>query len=618
VKLTTTLGIALIGAAFITGIGWMALPSLQASQRAVNAEAAVQVERARRLLYKFDPRLVRKSLLLDRLALAGVDIDVEEPADLAEVAADFYQLQHETAWEAYQPMDWEDPPRKARASYGNIERQMRDALADRAELMDFNDQWLGEALDAVNQALAFQQGDADARSNTEANRLKSVIQFHKGLTAWQRANAKRQEAGRFKRELVDAATRIAEFQVAQAVVEYSEIDDQIQRLFDDEQKVLEAIGKHKNRLARADSKIATLERQLADATKEARAAEDEMARLRDRGVDFTDSDGMATFKKAFMASERAYRDAHRRIQSLQSGDFPRAKIDRSGNFLTGRYVERGSDRNLTVEAGLRHYQGERAVLLARIDVLEGGLTDHRTAISTMEGLRSKLNTDSELAARQVSDAVSAAADAFDEMNRLESEAFAIEEDALDEFEKAAKTAKLAAGNARSDLSNASDRLRGASLEARDKSAFSLRDKERWIGGHILAQVADARLGKAWIHYERYAAYSRNSVMLQKLGEMLQLREADSAIQRTKASEAHDAGVDEIQQAMTQLRHAHRDSKNHWTFVAQQGAVNHLMAMFGHADYRADAIASYRNAVTGREDQESARPFMTQLNRLEGH
>ena len=119
------------------------------------------------------------------------------------------------------------------------------------------------------------------------------------------------------------------------------------------------------------------------------------------------------------------------------------------------------------------------------------------------------------------------------MTRLESEAFAIEEDALDDLEKAAKTAKLAAGNARSDLSNAGDRLGGVSLEARDKSAFSLRDKERWIGGHILAQVADARLGKAWIHYERYVAHSRNAVVLDKFGEMLQLREADSAMTKEK-------------------------------------------------------------------------------------
>ena len=77
-------------------------------------------------------------------------------------------------------------------------------------------------------------------------------------------------------------------------------------------------------------------------------------------------------------------------------------------------------------------------------------------------------------------------------------------------------------------------------------------------------------------------------------------------------------VEEIEQVMTQLQQAHRDSKKHWTFVAQQGAVNHLMAMFGHADYRADAITAYRNAVTGREDQKSARPFVIQLNRMGGN
>ena len=41
VKLNTTLGAALIGCMVIAGIGWMALPSLQASQRRVNADAAI-------------------------------------------------------------------------------------------------------------------------------------------------------------------------------------------------------------------------------------------------------------------------------------------------------------------------------------------------------------------------------------------------------------------------------------------------------------------------------------------------------------------------------------------------------------------------------------------------
>ncbi|MCH8149710.1 MAG: hypothetical protein IH987_17270 [Planctomycetes bacterium] len=267
--------------------------------------------------------------------------------------------------------------------------------------------------------------------------------------------------------------------------------------------------------------------------------------------------------------------------------------------------------------GLGHYRGERDVLAAQIGVLERGLVDHRAAIDRLEGLRRKLQTDGELARRAVPEAVATAVDAFDELNRLESEAFAFEQDALDDLDKAARSAKTAAGNARIDLSTAGDRLSKVSLEARDKSAFSLRDKERWVGGHIAAQVADARLAKAWIYYDRFVAYTRNAVLLDKFGELLELQEADSESERTKAAEAHDAGVDEIAQAMAQLKNAHRDSKKHWTFVALQGAVNHLMAMFGHDDYRADAIASYRNAIAGREDQKSARPFLDRLGRLEG-
>lgn len=618
-KLNTTLGAALIGGMVIAGIGWMALPSLQASQRTVNAEAAMQIERARRLLHNFDPILQRESLLLDRLAMADVDVDVEDPAALADEAAeDFYQEQHGAAWEAYQPMDWETtPPSAARASYGNIERQMRDAIADRNEMIDFNDQWLDEALEAVNQALALQHGDADARSTTEGNRLKSVILFHQGLSTWLQANAKRQAAAEFKQVLADVATRIAGYRAAQTIVEDSGIVERIRQLRDREGEALGAIAAHQEKLTESEGRIAALERQLADAKKDAEESEAEMNGLRDRGVDFADPEGMATFKTAFMTSERAYRNAHRRIQLLQSGDLPNAKIDRSGDFLNGRYIENGSGRNLTIMPGLGHYRRGRDVLSAEIGVREGGLADHRAAIDRLEGLRDKLQTDGELARQQVPEAAAAAAAAFDELNRLDSEAFAFEQDALDDLDNAAKSAKLAAGNARTDLSNAEGRLEAVSPEARDRSAFSLLDRGGWIGGHIAAQAADARLAKAWIYYDRYVAYTRNAVLFEKFGDLLQLREADSESERTKALEAHDAGVEEIEQAMAQLKQAHRDSAKHWTFIAQQGAVNHLMAMFGHAEYLADAITSYRNAVTGREDETPAQPFVTQLNRLEG-
>ena len=242
-KLNTTLGAALFGCMVIAGIGWMALPSLQASQRRVNADAAMQIERARRLLHNFDPILERESLLLDRLAAADVDVDVEAPEGLAESVADFYHEQHGAAWEAYQPMDWESqPPSSVRASYGNIERQMRDAVADREKMIDFNDQWLDEALEAVNQALALQHGDADSRSNTEANRLKSVILFHQGLTTRLQADAKRQEAAEFKQVLADVATRIAGYRAARTIVEDSGIAEQIRRLRDREQEALDIIA----------------------------------------------------------------------------------------------------------------------------------------------------------------------------------------------------------------------------------------------------------------------------------------------------------------------------------------------------------------------------------------
>ena len=87
-------------------------------------------------------------------------------------------------------------------------------------------------------------------------------------------------------------------------------------------------------------------------------------------------------------------------------------------------------------------------------------------------------------------------------------------------------------------------------------------------------------------------------------------------ERVKANEAHDAGVDEIEQAMEILQRAHRKTERHWTVVAHAAGTTYLLALFGHEDYADDAVEAYRDAVSGREDEEYARTFVARLNRLE--
>ncbi|MCH7591471.1 MAG: hypothetical protein IH989_01655 [Planctomycetes bacterium] len=213
-------------------------------------------------------------------------------------------------------------------------------------------------------------------------------------------------------------------------------------------------------------------------------------------------------------------------------------------------------------------------------------------------------------------ATESAAEAFAELSQIESDAFTIEEEALNLLDRAAGSAKSAAGYTRQWVSEARRKVQTLSPEARSRSAFDQRGKADWVDAFVAAQEADARLAKAWIHYARYRSASQNAATLTKVSQGLQLVDADAQAEADKAQHAHDVGIAEITQAMTVLKRSHGGAGKHWTLTAQAAGTTYLLALFGHEDYVADAIETYRSAVRGRENESFAATFVARLSKLE--
>ena len=609
-------GIVVIAALAVCVVGWRVLPSIQDPQRVVDAEASEHIERARRWLHRYSVDLTRTALLRDQLFEHGVDIDVEEPDALADAAADEYQEEHEAAWDAYQPMDWEQGPQDARANYGNIARQIREGIEGRTALVDANPEFLQQALSAVREALAVTHGDADARSHTEANRLKGVIQFHLGLAEWMHADAVRRQADPHRRQLTAYATDVSSLQSAQTLVADCGLDAQIQGLHAKVAESETSLRDQRTAVASLDGSIREIENQISVAQSRADEARAALDKLKADGIDFSDPNGPDTFATAFADHDRAYRQAVRDVQSLRAGSIPHAELQRPGDYLDADYVENGSRTDLTFEHGLIHYENERNVLAATIEVQEQAIEGLRSAIARLDGMKATYQSEQDRAARQIPDALTAAQETFDELNRIESEAYAIEEEALSLLDQSARASKQAAGFAADAINDARERAEALPAGARDRSPFAKREQDRWIGGHVAAQVADARLARAWIYHQQFDAYTQNAALLTKVAEPLQLKEADAESEQNKATEAHDAGVEEINTAVAQLKKAHRDADRHWTFVAQEAGAAYMMALFGHPSYVDDAIDAYRNAIQGREDDPKAQLFVDRSDRLE--
>ena len=136
-------GILLIGGLLVSAAGWSALPTLQSKQESAQTQVAVAVERARRLLNEFNHRIVQKSLLLDDLTDADVDVDIEDAQQLLETATDDYQQRHTDRWATFQPNDYAlpDAPRNAKAGDGNLAKQVQDGI------------WAGESILPEHQRL---------------------------------------------------------------------------------------------------------------------------------------------------------------------------------------------------------------------------------------------------------------------------------------------------------------------------------------------------------------------------------------------------------------------------------------------------------------------------------
>ncbi len=599
------------------GLAWLFLPSLQTSQRKVDVEASLHLERARRLLHLYNADLGYRAAVLDQLRDAEVDVDIADPQELAEDAGDEYQQLHTGLWTAFEPKDWQqDPPRSAKPTYGNLPSQIRDGIKGRASLVAENSKLLKEAFEEIEKAVSASSGDASGSSHFEANRLKGVIQYHRGLAERVAASIKRSEAERHRRRLVELANRGAEWATAQTLVADSGIDERIRQVAEAASSAERELEEDRKALAQLDATIDDLTKRLNAAQTRADQARAAMEKLERDGVDFSDPKGGETFARRLTEQDSAYREALREVQSLEAGRLPNADIDAGGDFLKGRYLENGSAANLTIEHGLSHYRNERIVLATSVDGQVARVADFRSDLARLEGIKTAGNAAQTGAGQRKTETAPLASETFDKLSRLESEAEKIEGDALKMLDQSASSSQAAAASVDEWIGNARERAQDLSPESKDLSPSNARMDDEWMAGHIAAQAADARLAKAWIHYDRFVAASQNAEVLATASQVFGLKEADADSQRTKAEEAHKAGIEEVTRAMEILEKAYRKTEKHWTLTAQAAGTTYLLALFGQKEYVAEAVEGYRNALKGRETEKYTEKLATRLKRLE--
>jgi hypothetical protein len=584
----------------------------------VDDDAALHVETARRMLHKYSFGLEHKSLLLDGLAELDVDVDVEDPDALVEEedAADEYQARHEERWKVFEPTEWSESPTPARANYGNLPRQISDGIELRIDLTNENQEWLDQALEEVELALSLSENGASSSSYAEAKRVKGIILYQQGLAERLAAMIKRAEAIPYRQSLTSLAQKVGALEPTRTLAADSGVDEQIAQLASTQSQRKSQLRRDQESLAKLEATIQDFKNRVALAESRAEKARANMSELQARGIDFSDPSGPATFNEELVEQDRIYRDAAREVRALTVSYYPNAEIDHTRDYLRGRYVEDGSPTDLTVEPGLRHWLSEQAVLAANIRGQQQEIEGLTSDILRLEGMKTAFEQVQADAAREIDDIVKSAADVYAELNRVEAEAEAIEEDALDLLGESASVSAQAAVDAKRWVTDARERTRGLSPEAKARSGLGKRTTDDWTSGSMAAEDADARIAMAQIYYWQYDAHRQDAALLETVSQVLRLKEADVEDLRVRADEARDAGVEEVTEALEQLEQAHIAMDRHWTLVAQEAGALYLLSQFGDSAYVADAVDAYRSALKGRENASEVEKFATRLKRLE--
>ncbi len=600
----------------LTGAAWLMLPRLQSGQRQVESQGVVHVERARRLLDRYNADLAYRALVLEQLRDAEVGVDAKKAGEVAEAIGDEYQAAHQALWTDFPPMDWKDGTgRPVKATYGNIAGQIRDGVTARSELVKENAALLEDAMKEIDEALRIQAGGASGAEYAEAHRLKGVALYHRGVAEQRAARVKRDEIESYLSKFNGSANEAEQLKSLEGILAESRIDEQIGRIRDELSQGEARVAAARGEVAKLDSTIQELEKRLATAQVRSKSARAEMDRIRAAGVDFSDPQGAGTFARKLGEQDLVYRTALREAQELQAGSLPKAQIDITGDFLRGKYLEGGS-RTLTVQPGLNHHRAERTTLAGKIELEQAGVDAIRADLARLESNRKPYEAQQALLAQRFPEIQKEAAETYEELSRVDSEAEAIEERGLKFLDESVKASQQAASLADKWVNEGRESSANLSPEARERSAGNSRSDDGWIAGFVGAQVADARAVKAWIFYDRLNAAVRIARVLERLTNQIPLREVDLGAQRTKADAAKEASVKEVELAMAALEKAHKNTERHWTLTAQGAGITYLMVLLGHDDYLADTVEAYRNAIKGRENEAAVEKFVSRLRGLE--
>ncbi len=596
-------------------------PPLRSDRDALAARVDERVERARRMLDRYDGGLERLAVVSDALEEAGFTLNVEgdavgnalekHSAVVDEAAAQIRTLT--AAWP-------EGPVTLSRGS--ELERAARTGLTDRAKQLSSHAKLLDAAYAELRQGLDASLGEARGDAGVAGKTLEAAMLYQKGAAALRQAALLRTAAEAPRLALRRAAHDVNALSRSRDLVSASEIDEKIAAAdgiaaeFESQVKALTGLT------GELSAKIATLSKQVEMQKSVAEQARHEMESTEDECVDLATPGAMAAFAERYAQLADTYAEAVSLGAALENGTLKNAKIDASGDYLAGAYIPAG-DGEVSVDRGLAGFKRDLAAAQVELTQTQEAFAAARASSDSLKQIKSKLQKSVNSGSERIAALRSEAQPIAESLVRVIDAAIAAEDVAVQKLNASVAAAGAAASLANAEVNDASSRLNAmTSEEAKQRSTASLVSTHTTIPGHRQAQKADAQMLLGQVYYQRYRDADLDSELWSAVGGPLGLSDAEATAARfaTLRDESRKSGNDVLEAAITGLEQASRLLREHWSVRAQIGGATYLLSLFGDPDetLRNTAIANYESAVEAVQAPELAgliAPYKDRIRQL---
>jgi predicted nuclease with TOPRIM domain len=394
-------------------------------------------------------------------------------------------------------------------------------------------------------------------------------------------------------------------------------------------ETLDKIEEAKANVDELQSQVNDYERQLESLQEAAMQAQERMLDLEDQGVDPVEPGAMEAFEKAYTSASQEYRQAMIQINALKQGTLANARIDTNDQQLlqSAPVVPADPDKPIRQQRGLvvlkpalEAAQTRHSRLTDKLETIDEQIEELNSRREALVAKKETLRQQQQSVHDRAIQAMAESASIYAQADQLLSEALQV---LVGKGQPTAQQAQRAAESVLREVRT----QRSAMPPGKTDERLDFLSGTGFLIGHATSISGDVQFMLAQVQTQRHAEWKQLADLLTEAARIkITPAEIQSAAQDRKLPEpavdaelasenvikARENAVTFAQKALQTYRDAEDDLDRLWLLRASEAAVQLLLANLYEGpqqqEYLDKALATYQQAIEGREDWPSAQRF----------